>query len=101
MNCIDYFHNDALCTRIFFMLLCVGFVLNAYCDSKASQYRWFFISVLACAAYNLIDELTHRANIIDWWEVVGAVLTFAYNFSNRDGYLDYLFQNTKNRWRSA
>lgn len=84
MNCIDSFHNDAVCTRIFCSLLAIGFIINSICDLQQKEYRWFFKSIFWCAVYNLLDEVLHRACIIDWYEVLFAFITFGYNYYKRE-----------------
>lgn len=87
MNCIDYIHNDDLATRIFCSGIALGLVCFGYADKKFMVYfLWFFVSLFELSLYNVLDEVLHRACVIDIWEVALAILLLIYNFTNRDGY---------------
>ena len=79
MNCIDYV-GEKLATRIFFFAISIAFIFLSGAELKTDKYKWFFRSVFECSCYSLIDEALDRANIIDWWEIVGGIITFGGNF---------------------
>jgi hypothetical protein len=79
MNCIDYV-GEKLATKLFFYFISLGFIFLSFSEFNSPKYRWFFRAVFECSVYSLFDEIIGRACVIDWWEVVGAIITFVCNF---------------------
>jgi hypothetical protein len=66
-----------LCTKLFFTFLAFSFVILA---NQQNNKKWFLRSIFFLTIYNVIDELSGRANILDWWEIPGAIITFTSNY---------------------
>ena len=94
MNMLSIFPQyEALFTKIFFLLLTIALMQFAY---HAKKIDWFIYSMFMGCVYAIIDELTGRACIIDWWEPIIFLLILFINFKNRNnkvwtGFLQKLF----------
>jgi len=75
MNCIDYFYDDKLATKVFYFTIAIAFILIGYAERKRSKFYQLFYYL---AWYHLLDEILETACVFNWYEISGAILTIIY-----------------------
>ena len=80
MQCITYI-EEKTATKAFFLMLATALAMLVYCEHDK---HWFFKALFPLCLWNICDELIGRACVVDWFEPLGALLTFVYYYKTRN-----------------